>query len=39
MFLILFTSKEKKVVGLLEELSELIGIDYARDYNQLLTSA
>jgi hypothetical protein len=39
MFLVLFTSKEKKVVGLLEELSKLIGIDYARDYNQLLTSA
>jgi hypothetical protein len=38
MFLILFTSKDKKVVGLLEELGKLIGIDYARDYNQLLTS-
>lgn len=38
MFLILFTSKDKEVIGILEELGKLIGMNYARDYNQLLTS-
>jgi hypothetical protein len=40
MFLSLFSSKDEagnKITGLLEELGALIHMDYAKQYNQLLT--
>jgi hypothetical protein len=40
MFLNLFSHKNEqgeKVLGLLEELGNLLGMNYSREYNQLLT--